>query len=60
MEKIINIIILITILLLELFGDIGPACGLIFYINPNYIEDSWRYLEAAPTDHWVYVKSSGP
>ncbi len=31
-------------------GDIGPAGGLIFYINPNYKTDSWRYFEAAPSD----------
>ena len=30
--------------------DVGPAGGLIFYINPNYVTDGWRYLEAAPTD----------
>jgi hypothetical protein len=30
--------------------DIGPAGGLIFYINPNYKTDGWRYMEAAPTD----------
>ncbi len=30
--------------------DIGPAGGYIFYINPNYEEDGWRYLEAAPSD----------
>jgi uncharacterized repeat protein (TIGR02543 family) len=28
--------------------DVGPAGGLIFYINPNYVTDGWRYLEAAP------------
>lgn len=28
--------------------DTGPAGGLIFYINPNYETDGWRYLEAAP------------
>ncbi|MBE3140295.1 MAG: InlB B-repeat-containing protein, partial [Thermoplasmata archaeon] len=28
----------------------GPAGGLIFYINPNYVTDGWRYLEAAPSD----------
>jgi len=27
--------------------DIGPAGGLIFYINTNYTTDGWRYLEAA-------------
>ena len=31
-------------------GDIGPAGGLIFYENPNYPTDGWRYLEAAPFD----------
>ena len=38
-------------------GDIGPAGGFIFYENPNYASDGWRYLEAAPFDqsggaHW--------
>jgi DUF1680 family protein len=31
-------------------GDVGPAGGLIFYINANYAADSWRFLEAAPFD----------
>lgn len=31
-------------------GDIGPAGGLIFYVNPNFAVDGWRYLEAAPFD----------
>ena len=31
-------------------GDTGPAGGLIFYENPNYGGDGWRYLEAAPFD----------
>jgi len=31
-------------------GDTGPAGGLVFYDNPNYETDGWRYLEAAPTD----------
>jgi uncharacterized protein len=31
-------------------GDVGPAGGLIFYVNPNYRADGWRYLEAAPVD----------
>jgi hypothetical protein len=30
--------------------DRGPAGGWIFYINPNYKTDGWRYLEAAPSD----------
>jgi hypothetical protein len=30
--------------------DTGPAGGLIFYVNPNYATDGWRYLEAAPSD----------
>lgn len=31
-------------------GDTGPAGGFIFYVNPNYVSDGWRYLEAAPFD----------
>jgi DUF1680 family protein len=31
-------------------GDTGPAGGVIFYENPNYAADGWRYLEAAPFD----------
>lgn len=31
-------------------GDTGPAGGLIIYINPNYENDGWHYLEAAPAD----------
>lgn len=31
-------------------GDIGPSGGFIFYENPNYARDGWRYLEAAPFD----------
>lgn len=31
-------------------GDVGPAGGLIFYDNPKYATDGWRYLEAAPVD----------
>lgn len=30
--------------------DIGPAGGLIFYINPNWKTDGWKYMEAAPFD----------
>jgi hypothetical protein len=31
-------------------GDTGPAGGFIFYVNPNYKSDGWKYLEAAPGD----------
>jgi hypothetical protein len=31
-------------------GDVGPAGGYIFYVNPNFAKDGWRYLEAAPFD----------
>ena len=31
-------------------GDTGPAGGLIFYINPDYENDGWKYLEVAPSD----------
>ena len=37
-------------------GDIGPAGGLIFYENPNYSVDGWRYLEAAPYDQSAGAK----
>jgi hypothetical protein len=30
-------------------GDSGPAGGWIFYLNPDYATDGWRYLEAAPS-----------
>src|SRR4029453_3457773 len=31
-------------------GDVGPGGGLIFYENPDYPRDGWRYLEAGPFD----------
>lgn len=31
-------------------GDTGPAGGWIFYVNPDYRTDGWRYLEVAPYD----------
>ena len=31
-------------------GDVGPAGGYVFFVNPNYANDGWRYLEAAPHD----------
>jgi uncharacterized protein len=37
-------------------GDIGPAGGFIFYENPNYERDGWRYLEAAPFDQSAGAK----
>ncbi|HYV38915.1 MAG TPA: beta-L-arabinofuranosidase domain-containing protein [Gemmataceae bacterium] len=37
-------------------GDIGPAGGYIFYVNPNWKKDAWRYLEAAPFDQSVGAK----
>lgn len=37
-------------------GDTGPAGGLIFYRNPNYAADGWRYLEAAPFDQSAGAK----
>ena len=37
-------------------GDVGPSGGLIFYVNPNYATDGWRYLEAAPVDQSVGAK----
>jgi len=37
-------------------GDTGPAGGLIFYQNPNFAADGWRYLEAAPFDQSAGAK----
>jgi len=37
-------------------GDIGPAGGFIFYENPNWAADGWRYLEAAPFDQSAGAK----
>jgi hypothetical protein len=37
-------------------GDVGPAGGFIFYKNPNYASDGWRYLEAAPFDQRAGAK----
>jgi DUF1680 family protein len=37
-------------------GDTGPAGGFIFYENPNYAKDGWRYLEAAPFDQSAGAK----
>jgi hypothetical protein len=31
-------------------GDTGPAGGFIFYINPKYENEGWRYFEVAPGD----------
>jgi uncharacterized protein len=37
-------------------GDVGPAGGLVFYVNPNAAKDGWRYLEAAPFDQSMGAK----
>jgi DUF1680 family protein len=37
-------------------GDVGPAGGFIFYVNPHYQADGWRYLEAAPRDQSAGAK----
>jgi hypothetical protein len=37
-------------------GDVGPAGGFIFYVNPNAGKDGWRYLEAAPFDQSAGAK----
>lgn len=37
-------------------GDVGPAGGFIFYVNPSYRADGWRYLEAAPHDQSAAAK----
>ncbi len=33
---------------LYMIDDIGPSGGYVFYDNPDYEDDDWRYLEAAP------------
>ena len=40
--------------------DKGPAGGWIFYVNPNWEKDGWRYLEAAPADQTTYQLWSAP
>jgi DUF1680 family protein len=37
-------------------GDVGPAGGWIFFVNPNAAADGWRYLEAAPVDQSAGAK----
>jgi DUF1680 family protein len=37
-------------------GDTGPAGGVIFYVNPGFAADGWRYLEAAPFDQSLGAK----
>jgi DUF1680 family protein len=37
-------------------GDVGPAGGWIFYVNPSFEKDGWRYLEAAPFDQSAGAK----
>jgi hypothetical protein len=37
-------------------GDIGPAGGIIFYVNKNYAADGWRFLEASPRDQSAGTK----
>ena len=37
-------------------GDVGPAGGWIFFVNPNAAGDGWRYLEAAPVDQSAGAK----
>jgi hypothetical protein len=31
-------------------GEMGPGEGWIFYINPNYVTDGWKYLETESGD----------
>jgi len=39
--------------------DTGPAGGLIFYINPNYATDGWKYLESWTADESGTYRSWG-
>jgi len=41
-------------------GATGPGGGVIFYENPNYIADGWRYLEAAPSSTQVSLSWQNP
>ncbi len=66
MKKIKSIILILSMIFavscMDMYNDVaeefvsynlrdrGPAGGLIFYINPNYKQDGWKYLEAAPID----------
>lgn len=34
----------------EVIGKVGPARGIVFYVNPN-TEDTWKYLEADTRDY---------
>jgi len=38
--------------------DIGPAGGTIFYINPNYLNDGWRYIEASSVEDETVIRWS--
>lgn len=40
-------------------GDEGPAGGIIFFINPEFERDGWKYLEVAPVDVGSAKWSSG-
>jgi len=41
-------------------GSVGPGGGIIFYENPNYLVDDWRYLEVAPADAPSNLKWQDP
>ena len=36
-------------------GDIGPAGGVIFYVNPKAADDGWTYLEAANSNLGKFI-----
>jgi hypothetical protein len=38
--------------------DTGPAGGSIFYINPNYLNDGWRYIEASSVEDETAIRWS--
>ena len=47
-----------TFEIVYLFGDAGPAGGLVFYDKGSYT-DGWRFLEAAPSDQSFGLKWGG-
>ena len=77
-KRMITLVFIITVIFLSCYdgvqdayeegrgyklGDRGPAGGWIFYLNPNYKADGWRYLEAVPEDqsdaeYWINWGSS--
>ena len=41
-------------------GDAGPVGGKIFYVNPNYATDGWKYMEAATSATPISAAQASP